>query len=375
MTGFQCPHCGSDAIRGDVEVSYTKVPIGPRGYAAQDGRIEEAELEAVYCGECGTRLEVISWGPPELAILKPRPPEPDWRHAVKAGCPHCGAGRNGAEYSIGIGVTDVDVGYKAWVNAERRAGIMHTEVDDEGILWGADREPGMREVTSVVCLDCMETIWEREEEAAGLAGVHPLRSCFCCACSTSFDLLLRPAKADPAIVETLEHHGPYCPMCGADGDQVLVEEGEVTLVPDPTPWEGALRDGCPHCHSRELVVWEETSVSRHVHIEDGEVTWGDLGTWGDGEASEVLCRRCGGSIWKRPGQVQASTLLGDLRSAFSTMVELRSFFSEMDTGRQDDRLESIIGWLERMLQALGEDTGALRERATSAQFSPFAHQD
>ena len=374
MTSFECPKCGSDAIRGDVEVSYTKVPLEPRGYAAQDGQIEETELGAVYCGDCGARLEVVSWEPAELAILEPRPPEPDWRQAVKGGCPHCGAGRDGGEYSIGLGVTEVDVGYKAWVNAERRAGIKHTEVDDEGILWGADREPGVREVTSVVCLECMETIWERQDQAR-LAGVHPCRSCFCCACSTSFDLLVLHTKADPAIVETLEHHGPYCPMCGADGEQVLVEEGEVTLVPDHPPWEEALRDGCPHCHTRELVVWEDTPVSRHVHIEGGEVTWGDLGTWGDGHASEVLCRRCGASIWKRPGQVQISTLMPDLRSALLTAVELRSLFSEMDTECQCDRLECIISWLETVLQALGEDTGALRERATSPQFSPFAHQD
>ncbi|HEM61269.1 MAG TPA: hypothetical protein ENO24_03175, partial [Chloroflexi bacterium] len=102
MTSFQCPHCGSDVIRGDVEVSYTKVPIEPRGYAAQDGRIEETELGAVYCGECGTRLEVISWEPAELAVFERRPPEPNWRQAVKGGCPHCGAGRDGAEYGIGL---------------------------------------------------------------------------------------------------------------------------------------------------------------------------------------------------------------------------------------------------------------------------------
>jgi hypothetical protein len=112
-----------------------------------------------------------------------------------------------------------------------------------------------------------------------------------------------------------------------------------------------------------------------VHIEDGEVTWGKLGTWGDGEASEVLCRRCGGSIWKRPGEVQISTLLPDLRSAFLTAVECHSFFSDMDTECHHDRLESIISWLETVLQALGEDTVCLRERATSPQFSPFAHQD
>lgn len=375
MTSFQCPHCGSDVIRGDVEVSYTKVPIEPRGYAAQDGRIEETELGAVYCGECGTRLEVISWEPAELAVFERRPPEPNWRQAVKGGCPHCGAGRDGAEYGIGLGVTEEGVGYKAWVNAERRAGIMHTEVDDEGILWATDREPGMREVTAVVCLECMETIWEREEEAAGLAGVHPLRSCFCCSCSTSFDHLLRPAEADPALLETLERHGPYCPLCGADGDQVVVEEGEASALPDHTPWQEVLKDGCPHCHSRELVVWEETSVSRHVHIVDGEVTWGDLGTWGEGSASEVFCRRCGQSIWKRPGEVQVSTLLPDLRSAFMTAVECRLLFGEMDSQCYNDRVDSIVQWLETVLQALGEDTVCLRERATSPQFSPFAHQD
>jgi hypothetical protein len=373
MTGFKCPHCGSDVIRGDVEVSYTKVPLELRGYAAQDGKIEETELGAVYCGECGTRLEVISWEPPELAVLEPRLPEPDWRQAVKGGCPHCGAGGDGAEYSIGIGVTEVGVGYKAWVNAERRTGIMHTEVDDEGILWGADREPGAREVRSVVCLECMETIWERPDQRA-LTGDQPRRSCFCCACSASFDLLLRPAEADPALLETLEHHGPYCPMCGADGDQILLEDRELTVIPDDAPWQEALRGGCPRCHSRDLVVWEDSRVSRRVHIEDGEVTWGELGTWGEGEASEVLCRRCGGSIWKRPGQVQIFTLMPDLRSALLTAVECHSFFSDMDTECQCDRLESIIGWLETVLEALGEDTGALRERATSAQFSPFAHQ-
>ncbi len=234
MTGFECPHCGSDVIRGDVEVFYAKVPIEPRGYAAQDGKIQETQLEAVYCGDCGTRLEVASWEPPELAILKPKPSQPDWRQAAKRGCPHCGAGRDGAEYAIGVGVTEVDVGYKAWVNAERLRGIKHTEADDEGILWGADREPGAREVTSVVCLECMRTIWDRQGSAE-LTGIQPRRSCFCCACSTAFELLVVHTKADAAILETVERHGPYCPVCGADGDQILLEDKQATVVPDRSP--------------------------------------------------------------------------------------------------------------------------------------------
>lgn len=374
MTGFKCPNCGSDAIRGDVEVSYTKVPVQPDGYAAQDGKIQETELGAVYCGDCGTQLEVISWEPAELAVLKAEPPKADWRQAVKAGCPHCGAGRDGAEYSIGVGVTEVDVGYKAWVNAERRAGTMHEEMDDEGVLWATDREPGVREVTSVVCLECLETVWERQGQAR-LADAHPRRSCFCCACSTTFDLLVVHTEADSTILETADHHGPYCPMCGADGDQILVEDRELTIVPDHSPWQEALKDGCPHRHSRDLVVSEDTTVSRDMHIEDGEVTWGELGTWGDGDAIEVLCRGCGRSIWKRPEQVQISTLMPDLRSAFLTAVECRSLFDRMDTECRYDRLDSVTRWLETVLHALGEDTAALRQKATSPQFSPFAKED
>jgi hypothetical protein len=252
--------------------------------------------------------------------------------------------------------------------------MMHTEVDDEGILWATDREPGVREVTSVVCLECMETIWERPDQRA-LTGVHPRRSCFCCACSASFDLLLRPAEAETALLETLEHHGPYCPLCGAGGDQVLVEEGEVSTMPDHPPWQEVLENGCPHCHTGDLVVWEETSVSRHVHIVDGEVTWGELRTWGEGEASEVFCHGCGQSIWKKPGRVQVSTLLPDLRSAFMTAVESHSLFGQMDSECHHDRLESIVRWLQTVLEALGEDTVRLRQRATSPQFSPYAHPE
>lgn len=374
MTGFKCPNCGSDAIRGDVEVSYTKVPVQPDGYIAQDGKIQETELGAVYCGDCGTQLEVISWEPPELAIFKRAPPEPDWRQVARAGCPHCGAGRDGAEYSIGIGVTEVDVGYKAWVNAERRADRMRVEVDDDAISWATDREPGVREVISIICLECMETIWESDGQAR-LARAHAPRACFCCACSTTFDLLVVRTEADPTMLETADHHGPYCPMCGADGDQILVEDRGLTIVPDHSPWQEALRDGCPHCGSRDVVVGEERSVCRDLHIGDGEVTWGELDTWGDGDATEVLCRGCGRSIWERPGQVQISTLMPDLRSAFLTVVECRSLFGKMDTECQCGRLDSIARWLETVLRALGEDTVALRQKATSPQFSPFAPEE